>query len=294
LGSPLPTTLVPGTPITWNVIVNQNVVGFPKGLTATVNQAGSATLAWTTGHEPAAKGRVVVGSAYIRTTVSNPGASALANLARNLVQSAIARIVGSAVAPAIRSFLDGIAAPVLADAQTGAYDQSATVPFDITHHQCDTASGCPVTPQGSAGSSSTPSTPAPSVVVRSCSVAPAGLVGAVLGVPTTGPQQFDLGRGVIQCLYASQVDKPAVLRFYSNVDAASFATLEAAASGHGQAVTNIRFEDQAFTSTSTGRGLTLTVLYGRRGSLVILVVSSASLGAEETLETQIFATVYHH
>jgi hypothetical protein len=36
------------------------------------------------------------------------------------------------------------------------------------------------------------------------------------------------------------------------------------------------------------------VLYGRRGSLVILVVSSASLGAEETLETQIFATVYHH
>jgi hypothetical protein len=164
----------------------------------------------------------------------------------------------------------------------------------VTHHQCDSASGCPVTPQAPAGSSTTPSTPAPSVVVRSCSVAPAALVGAVLGVPTTGPQQFDLGRGVIQCLYASQIDKPAVLRFYNNVDAASFATLEVAASGHGQAVTNIRFQDQAFTSTSTGRGLTLTVLYGRRGSLVISVVSSASLGAEETLETQIFATLSHH
>jgi hypothetical protein len=155
------------------------------------------------------------------------------------------------------------------------------------------AAGCG-TLKASAGSSSTPHTPAPGVVVRSCGVAPAGLVGAVLGVPTSGPHQFDLGRGVIQCLYASQVDKPAVLRFYNNVDAASFAALEAAASGHGQAVTNIRFEGQAFTSTSTGRGLTLTVLYGRRGSLVILVVSSASLGAEETLEKQIFAAVYHH
>jgi hypothetical protein len=107
-----------------------------------------------------------------------------------------------------------------------------------------------VTTQPSASSSGTASTPAPTVVVRSCGVAPAGQVGAVLGVPATGPQQFNLGRGVIQCLYASQVDKPAVLRFYDNVDAASFATLAAAASGHGQAVTNIRFEDQAFTSTS--------------------------------------------
>jgi hypothetical protein len=157
-----------------------------------------------------------------------------------------------------------------------------------TTNQCDTASGCPVTPATSVGSSSTPGTPAPGVVVRSCGVAPAGLVGAVLGVPTTGPQQFPLGRGVIQCLYASEVDKPAVLRFYNNVDAASFAALQAAASGHGQAVTTIRLEDQAFTSTSTGRGLTLTVLYARRGSLAIMVVSSASLGAEETLEKQIF------
>jgi hypothetical protein len=154
--------------------------------------------------------------------------------------------------------------------------------------------GATVTPKASANSSSTSDAPPSGVIMRSCGVAPAGLVGAVLGVPTTGPQQFDLGRGVIQCLYASQVDKPAVLRFYNNVDAASLAALEAAESGHGQAVTNIRFEDQAFTSTSTGRGLTLTELYGRRGSLVISVVSSASLGAEEKLETQIFATVYHH
>jgi hypothetical protein len=115
----------------------------------------------------------------------------------------------------------------------------------------------------------------------------------VLGLPTTGPRQFSLGLGVIQCLYAAEVDKPAVLRFYNNVDAASFAALEAAAGGHGQTLTNIGFADQAFTSTSTGRGLTLTELFARKGSLVIAVVSSASLGLEEALETRIFANVSH-
>ena len=148
----------------------------------------------------------------------------------------------------------------------------------------------------SATASATPSsTSTPSTVVRSCgSVAPAGVVGAVLALPTTGPRQIHLGQGVIQCVYGTEVDKPAVLRFYNNVDTARFATLEAAASGPGQTVTNVRFEDQAFTSTSTGGGLTLTELFARRGSLVIAVISSASLGAEEALETRIFANVGHH
>jgi hypothetical protein len=175
-------------------------------------------------------------------------------------------------------------------AGSGNVHPDALTASPLTHHQCDPGSDCTTTPTATANPSTTPTQNA---VVRTCGVAPAGLVGAVLGVPTAGPRQFDHGRYVIQCVYGTDVAQPAVAGFYDNMDAAQFATLKAAIGAHGQNVTSIAFQDEAFTSTITG-SLTLNSLYARKGSLVIEVLSTASLRAEEALERQIFANVYHH
>ena len=140
--------------------------------------------------------------------------------------------------------------------------------------------------------STAPVGPASATTVHRCATVPAGIVGATLGVPTAGPRQFNLGQGVIQCVYGTDISQPAVLRFYNDVNASTFARLESIArTGPNQHVTNVTFEDEAFFITGTGKGLTVNELVARRASLIILVISSASLQAEETLGQQIFARV---
>jgi hypothetical protein len=287
-GSPLPTTLTPGSSVTWAVVANEQVVAFPAGLTAKVGQDGRATLPWTTGREQSAEGQLVTGRAFLRTTVHNPAASALANLAENLVQAAIARVVGHAAAPTVKGVLDGLARPVLDDIRSGAYDQSANVAFVITHHVCQASGNC--TPSSTATTVPTPSTTTPPNGTVNCSAAPASLVGAVLGVPTGGPKQLYLGQSVVQCVYGTEIDKPALLRFYNRVNAASFAKLEALARAAGEPVNDLRFEDEAFSSESIDpkNGFTLYMLVARKGALIILMVSSAPVTAEERLAEQIF------
>ena len=159
------------------------------------------------------------------------------------------------------------------------------------------ASATTSAPPGTAPASTAPTSTAPAsaalaTTVHSCAAAPAGIVGATLGEPTAGPRQFNLGQGVIQCVYGTDITQPALLRFYNDVNASAFARLESIArTGHNQRVTNVTFEDEAFFATSTGNGITVNELVARSASLVILVVSSASLQAEETLEHQIFARV---
>ena len=137
-----------------------------------------------------------------------------------------------------------------------------------------------------------PASTAPATTLHGCAVVPAGVVGTTLGEPTAGPRQFNLGQGVIQCVYGTDISQPAVLRFYNDANASVFARLESIArTGPNQHVTNVTFEDEAFFVTSTGKGITVNELVARRASLIILVVSSASLQAEETLGHQIFARV---
>jgi len=143
-----------------------------------------------------------------------------------------------------------------------------------------------------ASASTAPVGTAPATTLHGCAVVPAGIVGATLGEPTAGPRQFNLGQGVTQCVYGTDISRPAVLRFYNDANASVFARLESIArTGPNQHVTNVTFEDEAFFVTSTGKGITVNELVARRASLIILVVSSASLQAEEALGHQIFARV---
>ena len=147
-------------------------------------------------------------------------------------------------------------------------------------------------PTGTAPASTASASTAQATTRHGCAVVPAGVVGAALGEPTGGPRQFDLGHGVTQCVYGTDVSQPAVLRFYNDANASIFAKLKSLArTGPDQHVTNVTFEDEAFFIASTGKGITVNELVARRASLIIFVVSSASLQAEETLGHQIFAMV---
>jgi hypothetical protein len=140
--------------------------------------------------------------------------------------------------------------------------------------------------------STAPVGPGSATTLHDCAAVPAGIVGATLGEPTAGPRQFNLGQGVIQCVYGTDISQPTVLRFYNDANASVFARLESIArTGPNQHVTNVTFEDEAFFITGTGKGITVNELVARSASLIILVISSASLQAEETLGYQIFARV---
>ena len=146
-------------------------------------------------------------------------------------------------------------------------------------------------PPSTAPASSAPASSAPVTSVHGCAVIPAGLVGATLGEPTGGPREFNVGHGVTQCVYGTDISRPAVLRFYPDANAAIFAKLESIARTRpDQHITNLTFEDEAFLVTSTG-SITIHELVARRASLIIFVVSTATLQAEETLGHQIFARV---
>jgi hypothetical protein len=87
------------------------------------------------------------------------------------------------------------------------------------------------------------------------------------------------------------VSNPVVVRLYTGVTAASFATEKPTNGQNGQSVSDVPgFQDEAFsTSTTDAHGIVINLLAARKGSLEILVVAQASVEAEKTLEQQIFA-----
>ncbi len=165
LGSPLPSTLDPGTTITWTVLTNEGVVDFPDGLKTTVAADGTTTLKWTTGREAGANGREVSGVAELHTLVQNPGATALVKFTQRLIQGAVNAVIGSTVAPVVVNFLNGLAAPVIAGIQSrlgaSGFARATDVVLLVIHHECDPNGGCP---SPSASPTRTP-TPSPSCLV---------------------------------------------------------------------------------------------------------------------------------
>ena len=179
----------------------------------------------------------------------------------------------------------------LATLVAGCASAAPKQPASATTAPPSTAPPSTAPPSTAPASAAAPASSAPVTSGRGCAVIPAGLVGASLGEPTGGPREFNVGQGVTQCVYGTDVSQPAVLRFYPDATAAIFAKLESLARTRpDQHITNLTFEDEAFLVTSTG-SITIHELVARRASLIIFVVSTASLQAEETLGHQIFARV---
>ena len=131
---------------------------------------------------------------------------------------------------------------------------------------------------GGGGQSSTPS----------CALVPASLVNSTLGTQVGDPDETN-NSPVIVCNYSSTDSSSVLVRFQINNDAAGFARGKQGFTDSGQATVDIAgFQDEAFSS-SMGTGLSaVNSLVARKGSVEVMVVSSASTDKEKALIQKIF------
>jgi hypothetical protein len=133
-------------------------------------------------------------------------------------------------------------------------------------------------------------TPSPTQWPRmSCSQAPTSTVGAALGVDLNPPQELHQDP-VTVCTYVLKSKANAVvLRFQTGSDAKTFAS---GRSGYVGGTTDVPgFQDEAFSSVQASGSSTVNTVAARKGSVAIVVTSTASIAQEKALEQQLFATL---
>jgi len=140
-----------------------------------------------------------------------------------------------------------------------------------------------------AASSAAPAAAAP----VSCDLVPAALVNGALGTDLGAPSQSD-GANAVACQFKGAKAGAVEIRIATGETAAAFATERTTFDSSGQATKAYAgFGDQAYTSTQKmPLGLPdVNTLVALKGSVEILVSSSASISAEQALEEQVFAKV---
>jgi hypothetical protein len=157
------------------------------------------------------------------------------------------------------------------------------------------SSGSPSTSQSATSpaslAASSPAAAGPSQV--SCDLVPATLVNAALGTDLGAPSQ-STGGNAIACQFKGAKAGTAEIRIATGDTATAFAAERKTFDSSGQPTkTFAGFGDQAYTSTQhMPTGLpsvnTLVVL---KGSVELLVSSTASITAEKALEQQLFAKI---
>jgi hypothetical protein len=153
---------------------------------------------------------------------------------------------------------------------------------------------------GSSGSSGTsqpatsPASPAaagPSQV--SCDLVPATFVNAALGTDLGAPSQ-SAGGNAVACQFKGAKADTAEIRIATGGTAATFAAERQTFDSSGQPTkTYAGFGDHAFTSIQhMPLGLpSVNTLVALKGSVELLVSSTASIAAEKALEQQLFAKI---
>ncbi len=126
-----------------------------------------------------------------------------------------------------------------------------------------------------------------------CDLAPASLVNSALGTDLGAPSQTTAGSATA-CEYKGTKAGAVEIRIQTGDSAAMFTAERKAFDATGQRTKSYPgFGDEAFTNVKH-MPLSLpdvNTLVTRQGSVEILVVSTASLTAEQTLEQQLFAKV---
>jgi hypothetical protein len=147
---------------------------------------------------------------------------------------------------------------------------------------CSTA---PATPK--AAPVATPSWPR-----LSCSLAAPSAVSSALGQQVKDPQEVHQDP-VTVCTYLQTNNKYAVVvRFQTNADETIFNAGKSSLTNNKQAVKDISgFQDQAYASTVTAAGTTTNTLAARRGKVLMVVTSTATVDQEKALETQVMGSL---
>jgi hypothetical protein len=123
-----------------------------------------------------------------------------------------------------------------------------------------------------------------------CDLAPTSLIKQALGLDVAAPSSNDNG-SVLVCTYppSSGASHTVLVRFDTASSAAQFiVTRDSYATQNMQTQDYPGFADEAYTNTLSAVSITTNTLVARRGSVEILVSSSASFDQEKTLEQTLF------
>ncbi|TWP50770.1 hypothetical protein FKR81_19400 [Lentzea tibetensis] len=130
--------------------------------------------------------------------------------------------------------------------------------------------------------------PQASAAGLSCAKAPASLVGETLGLTLAAPKET-INENVAVCQYTGGPSVTTV-RFQAGTDTARFAQGKSRLAEHGQTAVDLPgFQDEAYTSTRKSGSAEQNTVTARKGSVEILVTSSAGLDAERKLVAELFA-----
>ncbi len=147
--------------------------------------------------------------------------------------------------------------------------------------------GCGTVANSSAAPNAGSHTPWPRV---SCAeTAPASVVGPALGLSVADPQESHQDP-VTVCTYLIKSKNDAVvLRFQTGANQDVFASGK---SGYASGTTDVAgFQDGAYSSVAKANNVTTNTLAALKGTVEIVVTSTATLDQEKALETQLFASV---
>jgi hypothetical protein len=125
----------------------------------------------------------------------------------------------------------------------------------------------------------------------SCALVPASLVNASLGTSVGDPDETN-NSPVILCNYSSPDFQTVLVRFQINNDAAGFARGKQGFADSGQPTVDIAgFQDEAYSSSMGTGPSAVNSLVARKGSVEVMVVSSASIDKEKDLIQKVFAAL---
>ena len=134
---------------------------------------------------------------------------------------------------------------------------------------------------------------APPVPGPACTVVTAALVSGKLGFDLTGPN-LDRGPAATICTYDNPSDRAqsATVEITNGATAASFATGRNAFASHRETVTGVAgLGDEAYSASLSMANITNTTLVARKGSVEVLITTTAPAARVPALMTAVLAFV---
>ena len=138
-----------------------------------------------------------------------------------------------------------------------------------------------------------PGVTAPSVPGPACTVASAALVSSKLGVTLTGPN-LDQGPAATICTYDNPSNQPqsATVQVTKGATTASFASGRRGFASHGETVTDVvGLGNEAYSATLSVANITNTTMVARKGSVEVLITTTAPADRVPALMTAVLALV---
>jgi hypothetical protein len=135
----------------------------------------------------------------------------------------------------------------------------------------------------------TAGSPTPWPRVTCAQTAPASVVGQALGLSVADPQETHQDPVTVCTYLVKSKNDAVVLRFQTGANQDVFASGK---SGYATGTTDVTgFQDGAYSSVAKANNITTNTLAAIKGTVEIVVTSTATIDQEKALETQLFTTL---